>query len=64
MAERNEDFKVGDIDKYTVVIFIEGNDEECTDALIGGEIGLHMKIIEEKTIEPEEPQEEENKTVF
>lgn len=52
MAERTENFKVGDIDKYTVVIFVEGNDSECTDALIGGEIGIYMKLIEEKIPKP------------
>ena len=42
---------------YTV--FVEGNDAECTDALIGGEVGVYMKLTEEKTIEPELPEEEE-----
>lgn len=60
MSERTENFEVGDVDKYTVVIFVEGNDAECTDALIGGEVGVYMKLTEEKTIEPEEPLEEEN----
>jgi cell division protein FtsB len=59
MSERRENFEVGAVDKYTVVIFIEGNDTECTDALIGGEIGVYMKLTEEKTIEPD-PLEEEN----
>ena len=59
MSDRTENFEVGAVDKYTVVIFIEGNDAECTDALIGGEIGVYMKITEEKTIEPEPLEEEE-----
>lgn len=59
MSERTENFEIGAVDKYTVVIFIEGNDAECTDALIGGEIGVYMKITEEKTIEPEPLEEEE-----
>ena len=59
MSERTENFEVGNVDKYTVVIFIEGNDAECTDALIGGEVGVYMKLTEEKTIEPEEPLEGE-----
>ncbi len=59
MSEKIENFEVGDIDKYTVVIFVEGNDPECTDALIGGEIGIHMKLTEEKIPEPELPEEEE-----
>ena len=44
---------VGAVDKYTVVIFVEGNDKECTDALIGGEIEIYMNIKEE--IPPEKP---------
>ena len=56
MFDRYYDFKVGDIDKYTVVIFIEGTDEDCTDALIGGEIGLYMTLKEEQLPDPE-PQE-------
>ena len=59
MAERIENFEVGQVDKYTIVIFIEGDDAECTDALIGGEIGVYMKLTEEKTVEPEEPQDED-----
>ncbi len=42
-----ENFEVGKIDKYTVVIFLEGDDPECTDPLIGGEIKMHMTITEE-----------------
>lgn len=63
MLETTYNFKVGDIDKYTVVIFVEGNDPECTDTLIGGEIGLHMTLREEQLPDPEpgeEPEESEN----
>ena len=37
----------GNIDRMTVVIWIEGNDPECVDALIGGEMLMHMDITEE-----------------
>lgn len=39
--------------KYTVVIWLEGNDEDCTDELIGGHIGLEMnfKLIDEDEYE-------------
>ena len=47
MLEVTENFKVGDVDKYTVVIFVEGSDPDCTDALIGGEIGMYMTLTEE-----------------
>ena len=47
MLEKTEYFKVGDIDKYTIVIWVEGDDPECTDDLIGGEIKMHMTLTEE-----------------
>ena len=37
----------GDIDKFTIVIFLEGDDPDCTDELIGGEMKMHMDITEE-----------------
>ena len=47
MVEGRKDFKPGDIDKFTIVIFIEGDDPDCIDALIGGEMKMHMEITEE-----------------
>ena len=46
-VEGRHDFKPGDIDKFTIVIFIEGDDPDCVDALIGGEMKMHMEITEE-----------------
>ena len=46
-VECRKDFTSGEIDKCTVVIWIEGNDPECLDDLIGGEIKMHMSIIED-----------------
>jgi len=40
-------FNPGDIDKFTIVIFLEGDDPDCVDALIGGEMKMHMDITEE-----------------
>jgi len=37
----------GDIDKMTVVVFLEGDDPECINALLGGELRMHMDITEE-----------------
>lgn len=37
----------GEQDRVTVVIWIEGDDPDCVDALIGGEIKMHMNITEE-----------------
>lgn len=46
ISEQREGFASGEIDKCTVVIWIEGNDPECLDDLIGGEIKMHMSIME------------------
>ena len=54
MLEKTENFKVGDIDKYTVVIWVEGDDPECTDDLIGGEIKMHMTLTEEHILQQDE----------
>ena len=41
------------IDKYTIVIFLEGDDPDCLNNLIGGEIKMHMDIIESHIKEKE-----------
>ena len=46
-VEGRQDFAPGDIDKFTIVIFIEGDDPDCIDELIGGEMKMHMDITEE-----------------
>lgn len=46
-VKQRRDFKVNDIDKYTIVIWIEGDDPDCIDALIGGEMKMHLEITEE-----------------
>jgi len=43
-----EDFKAGAVDKFTIVVFIEGDDPDCINQIIGGEIQLHMEITAEK----------------
>lgn len=47
LLESRQNFAPGDIDKFTIVIFIEGDDPDCTNALLGGEIKMHMDITEE-----------------
>ena len=37
----------GDIDKFTIVIWLEGDDPDCIDNILGGEIKMHMEIREE-----------------
>lgn len=46
LNENREDFKPGDIDKYTVVIWLEGEDPECVDNIKGGEMKMVMLIHE------------------
>ena len=41
---RVEEFAPGDVTKFTVVIWIEGNDPDCTDWLIGGQVHIEMGI--------------------
>ena len=47
LVEPRKKFKPGDIDKFTIVVYLEGDDPDCIDALIGGEIKMHMDIVEE-----------------
>ncbi len=47
VMEHVEKFKPGDINKYTIVIWLEGTDPECTDNILGGEIKLHMNFNSE-----------------
>ena len=49
ILEQRKDMHAGDLDKITVVIWIEGDDPDCVDALIGGHVRLHMKLTEEHT---------------
>jgi len=46
IIEQRKALKVGDTDKYTIVIWLEGDDPDCLDHLIGGEIKISMRIIE------------------
>ena len=47
VLEKRDDFRPGDIDKITIFIWLEGDDPECVDNLLGGEIKIHMEITEE-----------------
>ncbi len=47
ILEKVENFKPDDLDRITVVIWLEGDDPDCTDALLGGEMKMHMVITEE-----------------
>ena len=41
------DFQVGETDRYTVVIWLEGEDPECVNAIMGGEakFSMHFEVI-------------------
>ena len=44
MRTRKEGFKPKDRDKYTVVIWLEGNDPDCVDDIVGGTIKFNMQF--------------------
>ena len=47
VVEQRNRFAPGDVDKYTIVIWLEGDDPDCTDNILGGEIKMPMEIREE-----------------
>lgn len=54
MTTATEDFKVDDVDKYTIVIWIEGNDPECVDDIRNGHIRMRMlfSVRDDETTAP------------
>lgn len=50
--EHVTNFNPGDVTKFTVVMWIEGSDLECTDNILGGEFKVHLdfksEIIDEE----------------
>lgn len=48
-------FEVGDADRYTVVVWLEGEDPECVNDIMGGEVKLKMnlEVLEEFESEAE-----------
>lgn len=42
MSTLSEDFKPGDSDKYTIVAWVEGNDSECINDIMGGFMRMNM----------------------
>ena len=43
-------FRPGDIDKYTVVVWLEGWDPECVNKILEGEIKMSMKFLCEEAV--------------
>lgn len=48
VVEPRKNFAPGDIDKFTIVVWLEGDDPDCVDNILGGEIKMHMEIREEQ----------------
>jgi len=44
MIKRRAYFAPGDVTKFTIVIWIEGNDAECQDTIVGGRFKAEMKF--------------------
>lgn len=51
VLQERKSFKPKTHDKFTIVIYLEGDDPECNNDLLGGEIRMHMDITEEHTRE-------------
>lgn len=58
VLKQRQGMQPGEIDKFTIVIFLEGDDPDCTDELIGGEMKMHMDITEEHINEDQNATEE------
>ena len=52
--KETKNFRPGDLNKYTIVIWLEGSDPECTNNILGGEIQMHMAFNSETVREIEE----------
>ncbi len=54
MSTSTEDFKVDDVDKYTIVIWVEGNDPECIDDIRNGHVRMRMlfSVRDDETTAP------------
>ena len=47
VLEQRKKMKPGTKDRFTIVVWVEGDDPECLNDLLGGEIKMHMDITEE-----------------
>lgn len=55
MSTQTTDFKVDDVDKYTVVMWAEGNDPECVDDIRGGHVRARMLFQVEEDMDATKP---------
>lgn len=47
ILEKRTNFSPNDRDRYTIVVWLEGDDPDCVDALLGGGVKMHMNLREE-----------------
>lgn len=47
ISEKVSNLNPGDLDRITILVWLEGDDPDCVDAIVGGEIKMHMVITEE-----------------
>lgn len=55
MTTTTENFEVDAVDKYTIVIWIEGNDPECIDDIRGGHVRMQMQFEVQDAENDEKP---------
>ena len=48
MYKLRKNFKPQEVDKYTIVVWLEGDDPECVDAILGGEMKMEVSLGEDK----------------
>lgn len=48
VLEERIGLKPEEYDKFTIVVWLEGDDPDCVNKIIGGEIKLHMEINQER----------------
>lgn len=58
VLKERKNFLPGDIDKFTIVIWIEGDDPDCVDELVGGQMKMHMDVTEDSV-----PEDRQNITI-
>lgn len=45
--EQRKDLEPAQIDKYTIVVWLEGDDPDCIDSILGGQLKLKMEFNQE-----------------
>lgn len=50
VLEERKDFKKGEKDRITLVVWLEGNDPDCINDILGGELKMHMDFTEEHVL--------------